>query len=439
MNKFKKKIKRVIKIACRIFPPYYLLEKSRNYYVKAYYNRRRRALEMERREHEVIVGNLKLMEQIEFLKFRAKSLDELHESVVQRKWPHDGSLKNKKCLEPFRNIDILPLGEVYTCCSAFLKHDYYIGNIFQDDFDSIWNSEKALKLRYSVSNGNFEYCQANCKYLCDEKDEYSFSDNGFPIVPREEGDTVSSYKDCRVETTPEVISLSCDKSCNLYCSSCRTEREVLSREESDKLYEKLMKVVRPMLKNCKVFHSLGSGDLFASSACSRFYKTLTIQEFPELTLSIITNIQLLTPYKWEEFKNLHDFPLRLIVSVDGACKETYERLRRGAKWETLVENLMFFKEWRKRSENKIERLSLNFIIQRDNFHEIEDFCKFADSVGADTIWFQQITNWGTYSDEEFQSVNVFDKKNEHHDEAMSNLKSVLEKKWSFSIIQNIIN
>ena len=58
----------------------------------------------------------------------------------------------------------------------------------------------------------------------------------------------------------------------------------------------------------------------------------------------------------------------------------------------------------------IEKLSLNFIIQRDNFNEIEDFCHFAESVGADSVWFQQITNWGTYSDEEFNSVNVFDKK-----------------------------
>lgn len=446
-NSHKKFVKRIIKTFCRMtIPPYKSLEKSMRYYVKKYYEiltdrekHIRRAKEMEAREREVTLGNKKLMEQLEFLKFRAQSLYELHESVVQKKWPHDGSLKNKKCLEPFRNIAILPRGEVYTCCSAFLKHDYYIGNIYENkDFDSIWNSEKACKLRYSVSNGNFEYCQATCKFLCNEKDGNNVSDNDFPIVARTAEDSVASWMDCSVKKTPEIISLSCDKSCNLYCSSCRTSREVISKEESNLLYERLMSTVRPMLKDCKVFDGLASGDLFASSACSRFYKTLTVQEFPELTLSIITNIQLLTQEKWEEFKNLHDFPLRLIVSVDGAQKETYEKLRRGAKWETLCSNLMFFKEWRKRPESKIEKLSLNFIIQRDNFNEIEDFCKFGESVGADAIWFQQITNWGTYSEEEFKLVNVFDKENKNYEQAMENLKSVLEKKWNLAIVQNIL-
>lgn len=427
-----KQIKRIIKRICMIiFPPYRMALLDREKFLN-------RAIEMENREREVIEGNKKLMEQIEFLKFRAKSLDELHESVVQRKWPHDGSFKNKKCLEPFRNIAILPRGEVYTCCSAFLKHDYYIGNIFHDEFDDIWNSERALKLRYSVSNGDFEYCQSTCKFLCNEKDKFSSTDASFPIVSREKSDFCESYKNCRIEKTPEIISLSCDKSCNLYCSSCRSSREVLNKEESDNLYRKLMQVVRPMLKNCKVLDGLASGDLFASNACSQFYKTLSIQEFPDLKLSIITNIQLLTPAKWDEFKNLHDFPLKLIVSVDGACKGTYEKLRRGAKWETLVDNLMFFKEWRRLPENKIEKLSLNFIIQKDNFTEIESFCHFAESVGANSVWFQQITNWGTYTNDDFMSVNVFDKKNEHYSEAIANLKSVLEKKWKFSIIQNII-
>lgn len=426
-RKIKKFIKNVAKFVCRvIFPPFRRVEKSRDEYRYNYYSASRRVLK----------GNKNLMEQIEFLKFRARSLDELHESVVQKKWPHDGSFRNKKCLEPFRNISILPRGEVYTCCSAFLKHDYYIGNIYENEFDDIWNSERALKLRYSVSNGNFEYCQSICKYLCGQRSGVNGCDATSPIVDREESDFKESYKDCKLFTTPQVINLSCDKTCNLYCSSCRSSREVISNEDADKLYNTLVKVVRPMLKDCKVLEGLASGELFASSACSRFYKTLNANEFPGLTLSIITNLQLLTPAKWDEYKNLHEFPLKLIVSVDAANKETYEKLRRGANWERLVENLMFFREWRLRAENKIESLSLNFIVQKENYKEIEDFCAFGQKVGADQIWFQQITNWGTYTDDEFKKVNVFDRDNPCRAEAAGLLKSVLEKKWSFSIMQN---
>ncbi len=391
--------------------------------------------ELEKDRLRVYEGNKGLMEEINFLKFRNKTLDELHESVVQGTWPHDGSFKDKKCIMPFKCIEILPRGEVYTCCSAFIKHNYFIGNIYTDtNFDSIWNSEKALKLRYSVSNGNFEYCQKVCKYFHTET-----SPDDFSFVAREQSDSVQSYKDCRIKHTPEFITLSCDESCNLWCASCRNKHRALDKAASDALYEKLMSVVRPMLKDCRHLGGLGSGDLFASSACSRFYKSLSAAEFPKLFLHIITNLQLLTPAKWSEFNNLHEFPIELKVSIDAACKATYEKIRRGAKWETLCENLIFFKEWRKKPENKIQKLIFHFLVQRDNISELEDFCRFAESMEADEVWFQQIANWGTYTEEEFKQINPFHADTPLRQENETALRSVLAKPWKLRIVQNVID
>lgn len=115
----------------------------------------------------VYAGHRGLEEEIHFLKFRAQTLDELHESVVFGRWPHDGSFRDYTCRNPFENVEILPRGEVYTCCSAYLKHNYAIGNIFNEDFQEIWNSEKARRLRRSVQEGNFEFCQKYCKCLYD--------------------------------------------------------------------------------------------------------------------------------------------------------------------------------------------------------------------------------------------------------------------------------
>ena len=395
----------------------------------------KRVTELENNERRLYDGNKGLMEEIQFLKFRAKTLDDLHESVVQKNWPHDGSFKDKKCPMPFTRIEILPRGEVYTCCSGFIKHNYFIGNIFTDkNFDDIWNSEKALKLRYSVSNGNFEYCQKLCRFFHNDAEQ----DKDFPQLPRTKADFADSYKSCYMTTFPKEIVLTCDESCNLFCSSCRSKRKVLDRDAADSLYEKLMTIVRPMLKDCRSLRALSSGDLFASSACSRFYKTLSIEEFPNLSLYIITNLQLLTAKKWEEFKNLHDFPIDLRASVDGACKETYEKIRRGAKWETLCENLTWIKEWRKSPKNNIKEFMLHYVVQRDNFDELEDFCRFAESMEVDKVWFQQIGNWGTYSDEEFKEINVFHKENPNREKNIQKLKDVMKKGWKVKVLQNII-
>ena len=278
----------------------------------------------------VYAGHRGLEEEINFLKYRISTLDELHESVVQGTGVHDGTLKKYKCMYPFERIELLPRGEVYTCCSSYVKHNYYIGNFYEQSFDEIWNSERAMKLRYSVSNGNFEYCMETCKWIHKETIESGVDTASTnPIVERVQEDYVGSWEECYLKSLPRFITLTCDETCNLTCPTCRSAVKVLNKEEAERLYERLVAVIRPMLKDCELLGALASGDFFASYALTKFYKTFTIEEFPKLKLYIITNLQLLTPQKWDEMSNLHTIPIRLGVSIDAANKETYEKNRRG--------------------------------------------------------------------------------------------------------------
>ena len=387
----------------------------------------------------VYAGHRGLEEEINFLRYRISTLNELHESVVQGTGIHDGSLKRYKCMYPFERIEILPRGEVYTCCSANLKHNYYIGNIYEQSFDEIWNSERVLKLRYSVSNGNFEYCMENCTWLHRENiGSKADTDSTDPIVERTEEDYVDNWKKCRVECSPHVIALSCDETCNLTCPTCRNAAKALGKAEAERLYERLESVIRPMLKDCEQLDALGSGDIFASYALTRFFKTLTADEFPNLKLKIVTNLQLLTLEKWNEMNNLWSIPMKLFVSVDAAEKETYEKNRRGGDWEVLCANLSFIREWRKRADNNIEFLCLNFVVQENNFRQIEDFVKFGEEYGADVVEFQKLGNWGTFSDKEFRKRNIVDPHNDLYREACKRLKEVMAQDWNVKIVQNIL-
>lgn len=403
-----------------------------------------------RRRYDNIMNDVKHMyevhkgleEEINFLKFRNDELGLLHDEVVERHWRKDESRKRFICVHPFERIEILPRGEVYTCCSAHLKHDYYIGNIFEQEFDEIWNSEKAMKLRYSVSYGNFEYCNRYCKWLHVNNCLNSEEDGGAvgestPIRERGTYDMAmkaNSYEDCKLNVFPKYISLSCDFSCNLTCETCRNQINVLSKDESDKLYNVLMNKVRPALINCETLDALGSGEFFASKAISDFFKSLDISEFPKLKLFIITNAQLFTKERWDEYKNLHQFPMRISISVDGASKETYEKIRRGAKWEVLCENIKFIKTLK-----NLQFLSLNFVIQKDNWRQIEDFVKFAISNGADAVEFQKINNWGTFDEDDFFERDVLNPENQYY----ADCKEFLEKTISgysgeINFIQNIM-
>lgn len=198
-----------------------------------------------------------------------------------------------------------------------------------------------------------------------------------------------------------------------------------------------MKIVRPMMKDCRILGSLGTGELFASSAISRFYKTLTAEEFPHLKLIITSNLQLLTKEKWAEFSNLLSFPKDFFVSMDGATKETYEHNRAGANWKKMMENLEYLCSLRKERNAHLEHIELNFVVQDNNFREIPQFISMAKQLGVDAVWFQKFTNWGTFTESEYRQKNVFDPQNEYYAEAMDILQNAIKEK-GIEIVQNII-
>lgn len=389
----------------------------------------------------VYAGHRGLEEEIQFLKFRAQTLDELHESVVFGDWPHDGSFRDYTCRYPFESVDILPRGEVYTCCSAYLKHNYAIGNIFQEDFEEIWNSQKARRLRHSVYEGNFEFCQKYCKFLYHAAGRGERIDVNCPVVLKKDAQDLCCQADgyC-VRHTPKYITLSCDETCNLRCPTCRSSGKVLGREESDRLYGRLMRVVRSMLKECRTLTALGSGEVFASSAVSRFLKTITAQEFPNLKLVLITNLQLADAKKWEEFSNLRYLPKTVKVSIDASCGATYEVNRRGGEWERLVDNLSYLRSLRRDPDTNVDAVWFNFVVQKNNYQEMEAFVQMAETMGADGVEFQRLTNWGTFYEGEYLDRDVFQKENPEYEVAYAILKRLLEKgSGKIEIAQNILS
>lgn len=72
------------------------------------------------------------------------------------------------------------------------------------------------------------------------------------------------------------------------------------------------------------------------------------------------------------------------ISVDGATKETYERIRIGAKWENLVRNLERLDRHRKaRPAGQRPHLTLCYVLMKSNVHEFPAFVEFAHRIGAD--------------------------------------------------------
>ena len=84
---------------------------------------------------------------------------------------------------------------------------------------------------------------------------------------------------------------------------------------------------------------------------------------------------------------------RVIFSIDGATKETYERIRVRASYEKLYENVMTF--WNIRNElGRVKPfIRIQMVRMKENAHEVEQFMRMWQPI-ADDIRISDVSNRG---------------------------------------------
>lgn len=279
----------------------------------------------------------------------------------------------KRCPRPFDTVLIDKQGSCYLCeCTSWLPQS--AGNLQIKTLEEIVDSSVAKELQGSILDGSYRYCNNNhCSYLLD----YKGTD------PWDLSEPIKKIKNIR---------LAVDDSCNLSCPSCRTKKIFYKNGETFnkriKLIDKVLKFLESQKHNIQV-HIGSDGDPFASIIYRYFM--LKTKHFQNLKYSMQTN-GLLIKKNFHKFKHITDNLTQISISIDGATKQTYEELRRGSVWEKLLENLEFLKTIKK------FKTYFHFVVQQKNYHEIELFIELGIKYGADKIFLNRITDWGTLLD-----------------------------------------
>jgi len=107
------------------------------------------------------------------------------------------------------------------------------------------------------------------------------------------------------------------------------------------------------------------------------------------------------------------------VSIDGASKETYEKLRLGGKWEKINENLECISELK---EKHNFRFILHFVVQKDNYHEMEDIIHLGKKYNADRVWLNKMEDWNVFTN--FSDMDIFNSKHPLHTDYRKQLRNV---------------
>ena len=298
-------------------------------------------------------------------------------------------LVGKICTAPFEQLDVLE-HSTHQCCASWLHQS--AGNLATTPWPQVWNSPAAQAVRASVIDGSYRFCN---KTACPK-----IQANDLPAAAEVAAQSpfwadVIFHARRTLDRGPRVVNLAYDRTCNLACPSCRTERfaaDDATRGRFDALQET---AILPMLKGAEIVFVTGSGDPFASKNFRQLLTALTVDEYPNLRFQIMTNGMLLTPRQWSEFPALHGRVAMLKISIDAACGATHETLRLGARWETMLDNMRFAGGLV--AEGQIDQFDLVFVVQQANYREMGDAVDLARSLGATGIYFSRLTNWGTFS------------------------------------------
>ena len=291
------------------------------------------------------------------------------------------TIRGRHCNKPWDSISIEHTGEVFQCCESWLPVS--IGNIFHNTLEEIWCSPAAERVRESIRDQSFGLC--NSKFCAE------IAGDRLPTRP----DQLPPLK------PPTKIRFNNDRSCNLVCPSCRTQRFQITQgpeyTASLEINEKILSYVLSHDPRQRVqLWITGSGDAIGSHIYREMLYNLDGSQYPNLEINIMTNGVLLTPKVWDRLHKIHSNMRIIDISVDAATAGTYNIVRAGGDWRQLNKNIQHLSDISLTKDNIL--LNLGFVVQSTNYTEMQAFIDLYSKLPRyNSINFTLINDWNTWS------------------------------------------
>ncbi len=299
-------------------------------------------------------------------------------------------------------LSIKAHGNVMACCSSV---GLSLGNYLYTSIEEVLRGIQAQLICLSINNRTYSFCGDMC-FMFREKKYCLDNENDIKGNPRK-NISLREIKDFNVQ-------LGYDRSCNLACPSCRDHR-ITKPEDSTRLMEMMHDEVKRMCLKKPRNMRIGNGELFFSP----YYKDIIFNHYENDEIALISNGMLFTPENWSHLENRYK-KISLEVSIDAINQDTYKKLR-GGDLLRLRRNMEFASALRK--EGKLNKFSISFVIQVENFREMIGFVEYGRSINADLIHFMKLNNWGHIPADKFIEMDVYDEKNVNHREFMEILNN----------------
>lgn len=320
-------------------------------------------------------------------------------------------LPNRKlfCPIPFKYMEICSGGKAILCC--YLKKSP--GVIKGNNLLELYNSRTARRIRESILDGTFRYCDLeSCPH---------FSSGDLPLQKDCIGTPFEDIvKNKRTTLEQKSIWISFDRRCNLCCISCRGEHVKYSEKDHNEV-ERLLNIIKANLSYLNQIGLCGSGEPFASPSLRAFLKDFNASEYPNLKITILTNGMLFDEQAWSMMERGRSAIKSVQVSVDAATRESYEKIRIGGSFDKLMKNMGFISNLRK--DGDISEFIISFVVNSINFSEMDAFVDLGRNLGCDQVYFTFMNKPEGISNQEYQQLAVHMPEHKKHKEFRKKLEN----------------
>ncbi|MBN2407414.1 MAG: tetratricopeptide repeat protein [Elusimicrobia bacterium] len=186
-----------------------------------------------------------------------------------------------------------------------------------------------------------------------------------------------------LESMPLGLAVCLTNKCNLRCIMCDVW------QTPAELSAKIVAEIRDLFRYAVLVSWLG-GEAFMSGAFRGMFEYAS--SFEELKQCIITN-GLLIDEDWAAL--VMNTNTDLVISIDSVRKNTYEKIRAGAKFEDLLAKLELINKYRNTDGEKPragKKLTMQLVLLKENYRELDEVMEFMKKHGMNKLQILPLKN-----------------------------------------------
>ena len=176
---------------------------------------------------------------------------------------------------------------------------------------------------------------------------------------------------------PCSIKIEITTRCNLSCIMCPhgySNFGLWEGANKDMSFEKF-KTIIDNFHGLKLIDFAGTGENFLNKD---FMKMVRYAKSKNILVDFFSNFCLVDE---NISKELIEIGInKIYLSIDGATKETYEKIRVGSDFEKVINNVKNFFRLKKEQNKQFPYIVFNYVVNKYNFNEIIDFVELVSSL-----------------------------------------------------------